>query len=137
MAKTISIVDWFDPHNEEHIEAWKYLQDTNLWPEGFIPKYVERSTNWYISLLARLADAYLEAFDQLKESEKLLVEAWVYAAFSHKTLMDAHALDLIEKMGPYLEKYGLIDEIGTPLSEKDRRNFRIGQIWADNDPQKK
>jgi hypothetical protein len=63
--KTISIVDWFDPHNMEHLQAWKDLQKTGTWPQSFWQKMLfdDRiiiTTNWQYSIYAKIADAFVK-----------------------------------------------------------------------------
>jgi hypothetical protein len=59
----ISIIDWFDVKNFDHIRAYKHLQYTGgFWPEGFIPDNVEMVLNWQFLLIAKLAQEYLNQF---------------------------------------------------------------------------
>jgi len=58
----MNIVDWFDVANPEHLKAYKHLQDTGLWPEGFLPEDIEIE---YVSecwprLDTKLADKFVE-----------------------------------------------------------------------------
>lgn len=55
----MKIEDWFDPHNENHIEAYQYLCQTGTWPEGFIPEDVQCDHNWQILLWHKMADAWV------------------------------------------------------------------------------
>ena len=66
----MNILDWFDPENIEHLKAYKYLQDTGVWPKGFLPEDVDNIfisalepnilTVWRSHLANRLADRYIE-----------------------------------------------------------------------------
>jgi len=31
----MSILDWFDIHDIEHLKAWQHLKDKGMWPEGY------------------------------------------------------------------------------------------------------
>jgi hypothetical protein len=67
-GKTISIYDWFDPHNMEHLRAYSTLQTTGCWPKDFIPDYVELGAGWHMLLMAKMTDAWVEA--KLKEIQE-------------------------------------------------------------------
>jgi hypothetical protein len=56
----ISIYDWFDPNNIDHIIAYNTLCATGTWPKGFIPEYVTLSPTWHIELAAKLAYRWVE-----------------------------------------------------------------------------
>jgi hypothetical protein len=53
------LVDWFDPHNQEHLKAWKHLTQEGVWPEGFIPEGMSINPYWIIQITAKLADCWL------------------------------------------------------------------------------
>ena len=55
----MKILDWFDPDNIKHLMAYKPLQNTGTWPEGFIPKDVKFTSCWQVILAHRLADRYI------------------------------------------------------------------------------
>lgn len=52
-------VAWFNPYNIEHLQAFRCLQETGSWPEGFIQPGWELSTLWQMAITAKIADAYL------------------------------------------------------------------------------
>lgn len=54
-----NLVEWFDPYNKGHVAAYRHLQNTGMWPEGFIPLGMEIPTYWSISVAAKLADAWI------------------------------------------------------------------------------
>jgi len=56
----MTILDWFDMDNIEHLKAYKHLQDTGTWPKGFIPEDNEFVLLQTITLANRLADRYVE-----------------------------------------------------------------------------
>jgi hypothetical protein len=63
---TQSVWEWFDPTDLTHLQAYQVLQQTGIWPEGFIPENVGFPVLWSLHLDARLANLYV--------SEKL---AWM------------------------------------------------------------
>jgi len=54
-----NLVEWFDPNNKDHVAAYRHLQSTGLWPAGFIPPGMEIPTYWNISVVGKLADAWI------------------------------------------------------------------------------
>lgn len=54
-----SIVDWFDPKNLTHLQAYQHLQNVGLWPEHFIPADVGFPNLWQVALAGKLADLYV------------------------------------------------------------------------------
>ena len=66
----ISIVDFFDPGEPEHMKAYKHLRDTGVWPVGFISDNVLFSDNiifesyWYIRLLHKLVGYLLDKYEK-------------------------------------------------------------------------
>ena len=59
LDKQIKIADWFDPHEREHLEAWSHLQNTGLWPKGFVPDSVEIGPLWIIEIATKIADCWV------------------------------------------------------------------------------
>lgn len=56
----MSIVDFFNPYNNIHLMAYRYLCDTGTWPEGFVPKGVEFGATWQVGIANKLAGAWLK-----------------------------------------------------------------------------
>jgi hypothetical protein len=57
----MSIVDFFDIYNIEHIRAYRHLENHGFWPEGFLPDEIEEITpHWQICIAARLATAFVD-----------------------------------------------------------------------------
>jgi len=56
----MNIVDWFDPSNIEHLKAYKHLQDTGVWPEGFLLEDIEMLPLWSLLLSGKIVDVYLK-----------------------------------------------------------------------------
>ncbi len=64
----ISLYDWFDPYDHDHIRAYRQLENTGSWPEGFIPEEVEIPTSglWHIQIVAKMAQAWMTAMEEGK-----------------------------------------------------------------------
>lgn len=63
--KTISVVEWFNPYNMEHLQAWKDLQKIGFWPKPFWDKIVandriEMVNLWQVSIAHKIADAFVK-----------------------------------------------------------------------------
>ena len=58
-----SILEWFDVYEPTHIDAFKELQRTGMWPVGFIPENIDFPNAWQIGLYGLLAEAYLAQFE--------------------------------------------------------------------------
>lgn len=56
----ISIVDWFDPYNREHLTAYRHLCDTGMWPENFISENIYLPPGWQVFIVNKMSDAWLE-----------------------------------------------------------------------------
>ena len=56
----MNILDWFDIDNPKHLLTYKQLQNTGLWPEGFIPKDIKFTSCWQVILDSRLANRFIE-----------------------------------------------------------------------------
>ena len=56
----MTIVEWFEPTNIEHIKAYKHLMDTGMWDKGFIPEDVEMTSQWNLMLMGKIVDHYVD-----------------------------------------------------------------------------
>ena len=56
----MTIIEWFDPNNIEHLRAFQQLNNTGVWPTGVAPTGIEFNHLWQVTLTAKLADAYLD-----------------------------------------------------------------------------
>ena len=54
------IFDWFDVNDMNHLMAYKHLQWTGLWPDGFLPDDVEYIPSWQVAIDHKLALAYVD-----------------------------------------------------------------------------
>jgi len=55
----MDFLDWFDITNADHLKAYKQLSIIGCWPENFIPHDIDMPMGWNISLLAKMANAYV------------------------------------------------------------------------------
>jgi hypothetical protein len=65
-VKKITIVDFFNPYDLEHLKAYRHLEKTGFWPENFYPEGVEWSLIWQAALTAKMTQAWLEAMENGK-----------------------------------------------------------------------
>jgi len=60
----MTIIEWFQPNDVEHIRAYKHLMDTGIWPMEVVPKELYWDTSfwpncWQIGLAAKMADNWV------------------------------------------------------------------------------
>jgi len=55
-----SFCEWFDIYNINHIQAYRHLQQTGVWPVGFIPTNIWIEPNWQAILAFKLADEWID-----------------------------------------------------------------------------
>lgn len=55
----MTLTEYFDPYNIDHIKAYRHLEKYGFWPEDFIPEDIEIENNWQISLLNKMAKAWI------------------------------------------------------------------------------
>ena len=60
MISKTHIVDFFDPYNVEHLQAYGHLSAQGTWPKGFIPKNVEVSGLWSVMIACKMADVLVK-----------------------------------------------------------------------------
>jgi hypothetical protein len=58
----MELTEWFNPTNRKHLLAYRYCQETGMWPEGFIPDDVEVNNNWQMILPYKMADLWILNF---------------------------------------------------------------------------
>jgi hypothetical protein len=53
--------EWFDPDNQEHLQAYRKLQDEGIWPHWFTkPKDVELESTWQILIAFKMANRWID-----------------------------------------------------------------------------
>jgi hypothetical protein len=65
----MNIVDWFDPHNIEHINAYKHLESVGHWPKGFIPKDIIINSMWPMQIREKMCDAWMNYMCELYSTD--------------------------------------------------------------------
>jgi len=58
-TETNNIIDWFDIHDDDHLQAWSHLCTTGLWPKGFVPEGTRFDTNWQMLIEMKMANAWV------------------------------------------------------------------------------
>ena len=61
MEDVKTIKDWFDPHSPEHLEAFKEMSHTGMWPKYFIPDDIHFGSFWRLELLELMANAWMDS----------------------------------------------------------------------------
>jgi hypothetical protein len=60
----MTIVDFFDPCNYEHIQAFDYLSKKGTWPTEFysyiIENHIEFPVAWQVSLAYKIVNEYVQ-----------------------------------------------------------------------------
>jgi len=56
----MSIVEFFDPCNIDHLRAWHHLCKYGCWPAWFVPEGTTFDHVWQVSIAGKLANAYVE-----------------------------------------------------------------------------
>ena len=55
----MSILEFFDVYNYNHLQAFKTLSKTGRWPVDFIPNGTTFTPSWQISIMSRMAEAWV------------------------------------------------------------------------------
>ena len=55
----MSILEFFDVYNYDHLQAFKALSASGAWPIGFIPNGTTFTPQWQIALIAWMAEAWV------------------------------------------------------------------------------
>jgi len=56
----MSLCEWFDPNNIDHLHAYHILQTTGNWPPNFVPKDIRIENGWQIIIASKLADEWID-----------------------------------------------------------------------------
>lgn len=89
-----TIVDFFDPHDINHVAAWKALEETGAWPQGFIPEGTVMSEGWHRSLSYKMADAWVE--HKLANRAVPSIQQTAYRALDAAAKMSEHGLGTLK-----------------------------------------
>lgn len=58
------VANWFDPHDEEHLRAWRECSKKGWWPEWFQEKMkkegIEPHQYWSMVIRGKMADLWVE-----------------------------------------------------------------------------
>ena len=57
----MTILEFFDPCNLDHLKAYRHLERTGCWPAGFVPEDITFPNCWQISLVGIMASKWLSA----------------------------------------------------------------------------
>ena len=55
-----SFSEWFNPDDIGHLHAYHVLQQTGLWPEGFIPENIYMEPGWQGIIAFKLANKWID-----------------------------------------------------------------------------
>jgi hypothetical protein len=56
----MKIEKFFNPRDMRHIIAYQELQNTGVWPKGFISEDLEFGPGWQALIAFKIADVYIE-----------------------------------------------------------------------------
>jgi len=56
----MTIVEYFDPYNQKHLEAYHSLKTTGQWPKEFYKIGIVFEGDWYVQLLVKMANTWLD-----------------------------------------------------------------------------
>ena len=122
----MNIVDYFNPYNVKHIDAYHVLQDTGAWPKNFVPSGTEFPPTWHVSLTAKLASAWL---DYVGKVWKLMDHSHEYAiSFDLKSLKKKNKVVEAIKALQYATELSLKDASDVVKSENMMtvKSFLVG-----------
>ncbi len=60
MTKEYSVSDWFNIRNPEHLIALKHYLVNTQWPKHFVPADVTFEEDWFIKLLRKVTEIWIE-----------------------------------------------------------------------------
>ena len=55
-----SFCEWFNPNDIGHLHAYHILQQTGMWPIGFVPEHIWIEPGWQTILAFKLANAWIK-----------------------------------------------------------------------------
>jgi len=60
ILKEKNVVEWFNPHDINHINAYKEHQQEGNWPKDFIPKEIKFSDGWFYNIGQKIIQCWIE-----------------------------------------------------------------------------
>ena len=67
----MTITEWFDPHNIEHIKAYHHLSETGFWPLNFVPDEIEVEICHQVNIIAKMGTCWVKLiFHQFINTEE-------------------------------------------------------------------
>jgi hypothetical protein len=58
------IEEWFDIYNPDHLRAYRHLETTGMWPEGFIPENIKFSNIWQSALMRKFVVGFYAEYQK-------------------------------------------------------------------------
>lgn len=74
----MTIAEWFDPYNPEHIKAWRYKCEKGIWPPWVYEEAMEfyfHPSSWRAGIQAKIAQAWVDNHEIIIEALKSSQEA--------------------------------------------------------------
>lgn len=56
----MKISEFFDPWDVEHLKAYRYLEKTGRWPDGFLPADIECPSGWEFWVRDKIIQCWLD-----------------------------------------------------------------------------
>lgn len=62
----MTLDEFFNPHDINHVMAYRHLEETGSWPKGFLPEEVYNSMGptWHVELVGMMAQAWLKHMEE-------------------------------------------------------------------------
>jgi len=93
----LTIAEFFNPYDSDHLAAYQYLAENGAWPEGFLPEGIEFSPLWQMEIANEMTRAWLRhstvegpggLFSEASAGNKLSQDE--LAEDLYQALIDAH-----------------------------------------------
>jgi len=56
----MSIIDFFDPYNIEHIKTYDTFRKTGIWPTDFVTSDIDFPIGWHSRIVCKIANAWAD-----------------------------------------------------------------------------
>ena len=60
----MTMYEFFDPYDPNHIAAYRQLERNGSWPAGFLPDNLEMGSLWHVEIVGKMAQAWLKKMEQ-------------------------------------------------------------------------